>query len=366
MSILFNKIFNYENLEKAYKKSLSEQGKYKIEAMKFQRNETANLKRLQRSLYDGTYKFSGYITFKVFEPKERIINAPYYEDKIVQLALNNVLKDMFVPTFIKESYACMDNRGTHKAVDQVQRNLRQAHWKWGKNAYICKADVRKFFYSIDRDILKKQYRKKIKEPDVLRVIDEIIDSGALISDVGLPLGNTLSQLFANVYMNEFDQYCKRYLGYKYYVRYADDIIIILPNKKEAQKAKREFVTFLNERLKLEPNTQKTQVFPINQGVNAYGFKVYRTHRLLRDDSKKKIKRKIKKMPRLIALGKMSITTANTMLASWSGHAKYASSRNFIQSILDRRPYIKLENDILKINEEEIKCYIETMKRTNGS
>lgn len=197
-------------------------------------------------------------------------------------------------------------------------------------------------------------------------MDEIIDSSALISEVGLPLGNTLSQLCANIYMNEFDQYCKRYLGYKYYVRYADDIIIILPNKKEAQKAKSEFESYLKERLKMEPNTQKTQVFPINQGVNAYGFKVYRTHRLLRDDSKKKIKRKIKKMPRLIALGKMSITTANTMLASWSGHAKYASSRNFIQSILDRRPYIKLENDILTINEEEMKCYIETMKRTSGN
>jgi len=366
MSILFNKIFNYENLEKAYQKSLSEQGKYKYEAMVFQRNETANLKRLQRSLYSGAYKFSGYITFKVFEPKERIINAPYYEDKIVQLALNEVLKDIFVPTFIKESYACMDDRGTHKAVDQVQRNLRQAHWKWGNQAYICKADVRKFFYSIDRDILKRIYRKKIKEPDVLRVMDEIIDSGALISEVGLPLGNTLSQLCANIYMNAFDQYCKRYLGYKYYVRYADDIIIILPNKKEAQQAKIEFETYLRERLKMEPNTQKTQVFPINQGVNAYGFKIYRTHRLLRNDSKKKIKRKIKKMPRLISQGRMSITTANTMLASWSGHAKYASTLSFVQSILDRWPYIKLENDILKINEEELNCYIETTKQTNGS
>lgn len=132
MSILFDKIFNYENLEKAYEKSLSEQGKYKIEAMKFQRNETANLKRLQRSLYNGTYQFSGYTTFKVYEPKERIINAPHYVDKIVQLALNEVLKDIFVPSFIKESYACMDDRGTHKAVDQVQKNLRKAHWEWAK------------------------------------------------------------------------------------------------------------------------------------------------------------------------------------------------------------------------------------------
>lgn len=366
MSILFKKIFSWDNLEKAYNKALEEKGKYNIEALIFQRNETANLNRLRNSLINGTYKFSGYITFKVFEPKERIINAPYFEDKIVQLALNNVMKDIFVPSFIKESYACMDDRGTHKAVDKVQSHLRKAYWEWGEDAYICKADVRKFFYSIDRDILKVLYRKKIKDADVLRVIDEIIDSGALVSEVGLPLGNTLSQLCANIYMNEFDQYCKRYLGYKYYVRYADDVIIILPNKAEAVKAKQEFIDFLNERLNMEHNTQKTQVFPINQGVNAYGFKVYRTHRLLRNDSKKKIKRKIKKMPRLIAIGRMSITTADTMLASWSGHAKYASSRNFAQNILDRRPYIKLENDVLKINEEELNCYIETMKLASGS
>lgn len=366
MSNLFNKIFSLENLEKAYKDTLKESGKYKVEAIKFQRNETVNLLRLRKSLYEGSYRFSGYETFKVYEPKVRIINAPHYKDKIVQLALNNVLKGIFEQSFINESYACMDKRGTHKAVDQVQKNLRQAYWEWGDKAYICKADVRKFFYSIDRDILKRLIRKKIKEKDVLWVIDEIIDSGDLIDSVGLPLGNTLSQLCANIYLNEFDQYAKRYLGYKYYVRYADDIVIILRNKKEAQKAKQEFINFLNIRLNMEHNVQKTQVFPINQGVNAYGFKIYRTHRLLRNNSKKAIKRKIKKMPYLINEGKLPITTANTMLASWAGHAKHASSRNFIKSILKNRPYIMLENDVLKINEEEIKCYIETTKAKNGN
>lgn len=360
MSILFDEIFSWKNIEKAYKDSLKGTGKFNVEAMKFQRNETVNLMRLRQSLYNGTYHFSGYDTFKIYEPKVRIINAPHYQDKIVQLAMNNILKDIFEPSFIKESYACMENRGTHAAVEQVQRNLRQAHFKWGDEAYICKGDVRKFFYTIDRDILKGLYRKKIKEPDVLRVMDEIINSGALIDKVGLPLGNTLSQLCANIYLNEFDQYAKRYLGYKYYVRYGDDVIIILPNKEEAQKAKDEFTTFIKDRLKLDHNRKKTQIFPINQGVNAYGFKVHRTHRLLRDDSKQKIKRKIKKMPKLIAEERMSVATANTMLSSWSGHARYASSRNFIQNILKNRSYIKLVDDILKIDEEELNCYIKKM------
>lgn len=364
MSTLFNQIFSLENLELAYKQSLKADGKYKHEALIFQRNETVNLERLQKSLYDKTYRFSGYNTFKVYEPKERIINAPHYKDKIVQLALNHILKDIFVPTFISDSYACMDNRGTHKAVEKVQKHIRKAYWEYGQKAYICKVDVSKFFYSIDRDILKKLYRKKIKEPDVLWAMDIIIDSGALVDDVGLPLGNTMSQLCANIYLDTLDQYCKRYLGYKYYVSYADDIIIMLPDKEEAKRAVNLCEEHINTQLNLVANPKKTQIFPINQGVNAYGFKIYRSHRLLRDDSKKKLKRKIKKMPYLIADGRMTIEKANQMLGSWSGHARYASSMNFVQSILDKRPYIKQEGQLLKINEEELQCYIEKMTSTN--
>lgn len=360
-TLLFNEIFSLENMEKAYKQSLKAEGKYKHEALIFQRNETINLERLRNSLFDRSYKFSGYNTFKVYEPKERVINAPHYKDKIVQLAMNNVLKEIFVPTFISDSYACMDNRGTHKAVERVQRNLKKGAWEFGQQAYICKVDVSKFFYSIDRDILKRLYRKKIKEADVLWVMDAVTDSGALVDDVGLPLGNTMSQLCANIYMDALDQYCKRYLKYKYYVRYADDVVIVLPNKESALKAQKLCADFLDERLNLRINPKKTQIFPIRQGVNCFGFKIYTTHRLLRDSSKKKLKRKIKKMPYLIAKEKMTIDKANQMLASWSGHARYASSINFAQSILDKRPYTKLENKSLKINEEELHCYIETVK-----
>lgn len=364
MSFLFDKIFCEDNLEKAYRDSLKATGKFKAEALVFQRNETVNLSRLQRSLYNRTYKFDGYDTFNVYEPKERIINAPHYKDKVVQLALNNVLKEIFTPAFISSSFACMDDRGTHKAVEKVQSNMRKAHRVFGPDAYICKVDVRKFFYSIDRDILKVLYRKKIKEPDVLWVLDVIIDSGALIDEVGLPLGNALSQLCANIYLNEMDQYCKRFLGYKYYVRYADDTVIILPNKEEAQKAKDACVQFLNEKLNLQANMKKTQIYPIDQGANCFGFKIYRTHRLLRNDSKKKIKRKIKKMPRLIHKELMTIEKANQMLCSWTGHARYASSHNFIQSILKRRSYVQYDGNKLTINKEDLKCFIEKTISSN--
>ena len=366
MSILFDETFRYTNLYKAYRKSLKSDGKYKPEALAFQRNESVNLMNLQRSLYNRTYKFSGYITFEVHEPKRRIINAPHYKDKIVQLALHETLSEVVIPKFINHSYACMTDRGTHAAVGQVQKNLKVAKWKWGEDAYVCNVDVRKFFYSIDREILKEQYRRIVKEEDILWVMDEIIDSGGLIDEVGLPLGNTLSQLCANIVLNDLDQYCKRYLGYKYYVRYADDVVVVLPSKEEAQQAKELIMNFLVDRLNLEANKWKSQIYPINQGINAFGYKIFTTHKLLRDDSKKKIKRKIKKMPRLIAGRKMTVEKANEMLASWSGHARHADSYNFIQSIVQRRPYIKYENGNLMINKEELNCYIETTKQTNGN
>lgn len=366
MSILFNEIFDLNNLEVAYKKSLKGDGKFKPEALIFQRNETVNLMRLQRSMCDRTYTFSGYKRFMVYEPKTRVINAPYYKDKIVQLALNEVITDIFVPKFINHSYACMTDRGTHAAVNQVQKNLKIAKYKWGNQAYICNVDVRKFFYTIDREILKGQYRRVIKEEDVLWVMDKIVDSGGLIDEIGLPLGNTLSQLCANIVLNDLDQYCKRYLGYKHYVRYADDVVIVLPNKEEAQRAKELCMKFLVERLNLEANKWKSQIYPVNQGINAFGYKIFTTHKLLRNDSKKKIKRKIKKMPHLIAKDKMTIEKANEMLASWTGHAKHANSYNFIKSIVDRRPYVEYKDDKLIINEEALHCYIETMKTKNGS
>lgn len=364
MPNLFNEIFSMENLKVAYQKSLKGDGKYKNESLRFQRNEAVNLKALRESIHNKTYRFGGYKEFTVYEPKERVINAPYYKDKIIQLALIERLNPIFEKSFIKESYACMVDKGTHAAVNQVQNNLRGAYRNYGSDAYILKGDVSKFFYSIDREILKKIYRKKIKDENVLWVMDLIVDSGGLISEKGLPLGNSLSQLCANIYLNEFDQYAKRYLQYKYFVRYADDVVVILPNKGTAKRAKTEFENFLINHLNLKANPKKTQIFPIKQGVNAYGYKIYKTHRLLRNESKKKIKRKIKSMPWLIGQGRMSINKANEMLSSWQGHAEHASSRNFMQGIANKRPFISIENGVLKINEEELNCYIEKMENTD--
>lgn len=366
MSTLFEQIIDIENIEKAYKQTRKGKRKYKVAAIKFARDETYNLLRLQNELKEGTWTFGEYVSFRVFEPKERVIHAPSYECKIVQLAINNVLKNVFNTKFIYDSYACIDGKGTHKAVDRVSYFMRHAAWRYGKGAYIIKLDIKKFFYSIDRTVLKEILGDDIKCNQTLVLLFKIIDSAKVIDSLGLPLGNTLSQPFANAIMNKLDQYCKRVLRIKYYVRYADDVVAIVESKELAIQILRKMTQFLNTHSHLQISEHKTKIFPLEQGVNAYGFKIYKTHRLLRDDSKKKIKRKTKKMPRLIVEGKMTVEKAEQILNSWLGHAKNGNSFNFIRSLIARNSFIYLNNKgVLKVNLKEVyKCY--TAKTTNGT
>lgn len=354
---LFDRITSEENIDKAYKKSLRGDSKYNIEAMKFAQDEVYNLMKLRQSLIDGTYEFDGYIRFPIFEPKKRIVDAPHYKDKIVQLAINNVLKEVYNSSFVYDSYACIDNKGTHKCVDRIQHLMRKAKREYGDDAVIIKGDIKKFFYTIHRDILKEFLTKKIKCKKTLRLLYKIIDSSDELGELGLPLGNTLSQIGANIYMNKLDQFCKRKLGLKYYIRYMDDFFIIVKNKEEANKILALIKEFVEEVLRLKLNEKKTKTFPLAQGLNAIGYKIYTTHMLLRNESKKKIKRKIKAMPRLILEGRMTVEKAEQMLNSWKGHAKHADSHNFIESLLNKFTFLYLEKKgiktVLKINLDKL-------------
>lgn len=340
---LFERITSYDNLLIAYKQNLKGNSKFKIASINFSWDYVTNLKALQEKLILSTYSPDGYNVFTVYEPKIREIQAPKYEDKIVQLALVNELRKIYQPNFIHSSYACLENKGTHLAVTDLKSFVEEAHKKWGKDSYILKLDIKKFFYSIDKDVLKKIVRKRIYCKYTLRLIDVIIDSTV---GLGLPLGNVTSQILANVYMNELDQYCKRDLRLKYYVRYMDDVTIVLPNKEEAFRVKQLIEEFVNETLKLELNKDKSKMFPISQGVNTIGFRIHVTHILLRNDSKKRVKRKIKKIPKLIKEGKMTVGKAEQMLNSWLGHSSYSCNWNLIQSILDK-------NECLTLNEKGV-------------
>lgn len=341
--LLFDRIVSDENMQDAFRRTQLGKGKYKKDAILFARNQTYNIKKLQQSLIDETYEFDDYEEFTVYEPKERIINAPRYKDKVVQIAINNVLKEVYNPCFIYDSYACIDGKGTHKCVERINYFIRKAKWQYGEDAYIIKMDIKKFFYTINRNILKKILANKIKCKKTLMVLYKIIDSADKIDELGLPLGNTISQICANIYMNELDQYAKRKLGIKYYVRFADDICIVVKNKEKAQETLNLLVEFLNTRLHLQVNKKKTKIFPIRQGVNSIGFKIHTTHRLLRNDSKKRVKRKLRKMKGLFFLGRLTIEKAEQMLNSWLGHSRYGCNCNFVNKLVSKYDFLYLNN-----------------------
>jgi len=354
MSTIFNKITNFENLYESYISVSKSKNKYSCEALLFAQNETDNLLHLQKQLIEGTYSFDDYIEFKVFEPKERIINAPHFKDKIVQIAIDLILKPIFEPTFISHSYACIEGRGTHKVVEKVQQNLKQSRFMC-KEPFIVKFDVSKFFYSIDREILKLILRRKVKCSKTLALLDVIIDSAARIDDKGIPLGNATSQLFANIYLNELDNYCKRKLMVKYYVRYMDDVVAVIDGKENAKHVMNKMIVYVNTHLNLTASVKKTKVFPLAQGVNAFGFKIYTTHKLLRNDSKKKIKRKMKKMKRLIIEGSLDKEKAQQIFNSWLGHASHSDSYNFIRKLDNKYDYIFIDNKCRIRVKEMIEC-----------
>lgn len=337
---LYDKIVDYNNIKNAYEQVLKFGRRYKRDAIQFSLKEDLNLVALWQELKNGTYQISPYIRFKVYEPKERWVSAPAFRDKIVQFATHTVLKEVYKNVFIQNSFACIDGRGTHSAVDKVQKNMRIAN-RLFDDAWIVKFDVSKFFYSIDRTVLKTILRKKISCTKTLWLLDNVIDSSPE-GQAGIPLGNVTSQLFANVYLNELDQYCQRFLKARYYVRYMDDVVAIVDTKEHAQKLLKEMKLFVKKRLNIEANPKKSQIFPLKQGVNAYGYKIWTTHRLVRNQSKKAMKRKMKGLDWKLKNGEISIEKVNQIAMSWLGHARHSNSYNLSKKIFVKYPYIKFE------------------------
>lgn len=259
----FDKKLTYENLMKAH--NLSKKGKgLRKEIILFNLKKEEYILWLFQELKNGTYKHGGYSEFYVTEPKLRRIQKSRYIDRIVhRWIVDNFLQEYFVKTFIDTSYACIKNKGMHRACLDVQRSMKHCKRIWN-NYYILKMDIRKYFDNIDKDILFNILSKKIYDKKLLSVIRQIIYSTE--GRKGQPIGNYTSQTFANIYLNEVDQYIKHELKCKYYFRYMDDSVILLKNKSDARDILDKITKFLKEKLDLELN-QKTQIFKSKQGVN---------------------------------------------------------------------------------------------------
>ena len=326
----FDKKLTYENLLKAHK--LSRKGKgYRKEIILFNLKQEEYIMWLYEKLKNGTYKHSGYTVFYVTEPKLRKIEKSIYLDRIVhRWVVDNFLETYFVPTFINTSYACLKGRGMHKACLDVQKAMQHLERTW-KDYYILKMDVRKYFQNIDKGILYKTLVKKIQDTKLLWLLKEIIYSNE--GDIGLAIGNYTSQMFANIYLNEIDQYVKHVIHCKYYFRYLDDSICMFKTKEEAKEVLEKIKKFLWNKLKLELN-EKTQIFKNKQGVNFCGYKINPYRLKIRDRGKRKLKKKIKELKYMIRTEKIDSKEARKYLCGHFGYIKYANVNNLSNKLFE--------------------------------
>ena len=283
----FDYYLTYEKLMEAHMKSKKGKG-YRKEIIEFNLKQEEYIMWLLEQLKTQKYKHGGYTTFYVTEPKLRKIEKSRYIDRIVHRWLvDNFLEPAFVPQFINTSFACLKNKGMHKACLYVQETMKHCTRIW-EEYYILKMDVAKYFDNINKEILLKIISKKIKDKKILWLINEVLYSQK--REKGLEIGNYTSQMFANIYLNEIDQFIKHKLHIKYYCRYLDDSIVIVKTKQEAKIALKEITNFLKQNLQLELN-KKTQIFKNKQGVNFCGYKINEYRLKIRDKGKRKLKKK---------------------------------------------------------------------------
>jgi retron-type reverse transcriptase len=319
---LYEKICSIENLqladEKARKGKLRSHG-----VVKHDKNREENIIKLHNDLINGTFKTSEYDIFTIYEPKEReIYRLPYFPDRIVHHAIMNILEPVWVSIFTVDTYSCIKKRGIHAAAKNVKKALRDTE----ETEYCLKIDIRKFYPSIDHDILKQILRRKIKDTRLLALLDEIINSAD-----GVPIGNYLSQYFANLYLAYFDHYIKEDKGVKYYFRYADDIVILHSDKKYLHSLFAEMQSYLSENLKLQIKNN-WQIFPVAaRGIDFVGYVFYHTHTRMRKTIKKNFCRAVAKLNKRENISQKEYIQR---ISSWLGWAKYSNSKNLLKSIIN--------------------------------
>lgn len=309
---LFKSTFSEENLYQAYLDARKGKRK-KAACFEFEKNLGGNLASLYNEIHTGIYQPRPYFKFKVYEPKERIIHAPAFRDIVVQHAIYRAVYDIFDRTFINKSFACRRGYGTHKASDYTQWALRQH----ASDDYTLKLDIRKFFYSINRKVLKCQIEHKIKDK---KLVDIMMLFAEMEESTGIPIGNLLSQIYALIYLNPMDHFIKRVLKIKHYVRYVDDFILIGLTRHQCVEYRVIIVKWLNENLHLA--LSKSTIQKVKCGLNFVGYRTWRSKRFIRKYSLYKFRRAVK-------------DRKWDVVVSLLGHAKNTQSIPYMMRILQK-------------------------------
>ena len=330
---LFDKLFSLENLELAFNKARKHKT-LKHYVQEFEKNLNENLQKLHDELIAKTYYPLPLKTFILRDPKTRKISVSDFRDRVVHHAICNILEPIFEKYFIYDSYANRKQKGVHSALKrfdlfkrkvsnngQPVKGLNDDNFVKG---FVLKADIKKYFDNVDHDVLFKIIGKRICDKNVLELIKKVINNHeGKIRGKGMPLGNLTSQFFANVYLNELDQFVKHTLKAKYYIRYVDDFVILHQSQTQLQELKKKIDDFLVRELLLILHPQKSSIHPLGRGVDFLGFKCFYHFRLLR-------KRNIMKMLRRIESFKQYYDGKNGLeimesLHGWTAYSMHANT-----------------------------------------
>ncbi|OGN14877.1 MAG: hypothetical protein A3J47_02655 [Candidatus Yanofskybacteria bacterium RIFCSPHIGHO2_02_FULL_43_22] len=288
----YKDIISLENLLLAWKEFITGKKKRK-DVQEFERYLMGNIISLHDDLDNKIYAHSSYETFNISDPKPRHINKAKVRDRLLHHAIYRILYPFFDRTFISDSFSCRINKGTHRALNRFRQFEYKASRNHTKTCWILKCDIRKFFENIDHEILVEILKKYIPDKNILWLLERVIYSFSTAPGRGLPLGNLTSQLFVNIYMNEFDQFVKHGLKVKHYIRYADDFVVFSHDKTWLEELLPRIADFLKERLKLQIHPDKIYLKTLASGVDFLGWVHFPDHRTLRTTTKRRMFKKIK-------------------------------------------------------------------------
>ena len=363
---VFDIIFSMDNLYAALEDA-SAGRRYKKEVLEYNLNTWALLSEIRNEVLTGTYQIETYHIFYIYEPKKRMIMSIDFKHRIVQWAMYRIINPILVNGYIEDSYGCIPDRGSLSAmlrlrywVIQVSRN--------GEQWFYLKLDISKYFYRVSHRVLKKILAKKIKDRRLLRILYSIIDCEHTpfglppgrspgdvpleerLFDVGMPIGNLLSQVFANIYLDVLDQFCKRELGIHFYIRYMDDVIILCNDKMQLREWKDKIEVFLMNELELNLNS-KTCIRPISQGIEFVGYRIWADRVVIRKSTSLRIKRALRGMAVKYKNYEVTFDEVTETLKSYLGMLEHCDSDALVNKILDGLVLTHASEDSKEIYEQ---------------
>jgi len=346
---LYPQIVSFENLFAAYRKAAKgKRAQANVAAFEF--DLETNLLRLQEDLQTHAYRPGPYRSFHIRDPKQRLVSAAPFRDRVVHHALCNVIEPLFERTFIGDSYANRKGKGNHAALDRAQHFAR-------RYPYVLQCDIVQFFPCVDLQILRGILARKIADDETMALIDHILENDADINPAvqtqdiaslplyfpgddlfaalrprGLPIGNLTSQFWANVYLNELDQYVKRILHCPAYVRYVDDFLLFADNKRQLW-AWKDAVRERLAALRLIFHERSSTVYPVANGIPFLGFRLYPNRRRLKRRNGVAFARRFRQYRKAVARGKLSMADLHIRIRGWIAHAAHGDTRGLRRSLL---------------------------------